>query len=80
MTLEHLTSFFGWMSVINIAFLLLVTIGLAVMKPMAIRIHSSMFDLTQEALNSAYFSYLANFKLLTLVFAVTPWIALKLMS
>ncbi|WP_371169574.1 DUF6868 family protein [Aliiroseovarius sp. 2305UL8-7] len=80
MTLENMTSFFGWISVINIAFLLLATFGVVVMKRMAIRIHSSMFHMTDEALNAAYFTYLANFKLLTLVFGITPWLALKLMS
>lgn len=80
MTIAQLTSFFGWVSVINIALLLLVTAGLAAMRPLALRIHASMFGLSPERLNAAYFSYLANFKLLTIIFGVTPWIALKLIS
>lgn len=79
MTLEQLTTFFGWMSVLNIAFLLVATIGLAALRPIAVRLHSSMFSLDENALNRAYFSYLANLKILTLVFCVAPWIALKLM-
>lgn len=80
MTIAQLTSFFGWVSVINIAILLIATVGIIAMKRLALRIHRSLFDLSAETLNAAYFSYLANLKLLTLVFGVSPWIALKLMS
>lgn len=80
MTLAQLTSFFGWVSVINIAILLIATVGIVALKQLALRLHSSMFGLSPETLNGAYFSYLAHLKLLTIVFGITPWIALKLMS
>lgn len=79
MTFDQLTTFFGWMSVLNIAFLLLATIGLSLLRPVAVRLHSAFFTLDEDALNRAYFNYLANLKILTLVFCVAPWIALKLM-
>ncbi|MCK0144007.1 DUF6868 family protein [Aliiroseovarius sp. F20344] len=79
MTIDQLTSFFGWMSVLSIAFLLVATIGLIVLRPVAVRLHSSLFSLSEDALNSAYFNYLANLKILTLIFCVAPWLALKLM-
>ena len=79
MTLDQLTTFFGWMSVLNIAFLLLATIGLSVLRPVAVTLHSAFFNLEEDALNRAYFSYLANLKILTLVLCVAPWLALKLM-
>ena len=79
MTLDQLTTFFGWMSVLNIAFLLVATIGLSLLRPVAVRLHSALFTLDEDTLNRAYFSYLANLKILTLIFCVAPWIALKLM-
>ncbi|SMR81990.1 hypothetical protein SAMN04488030_2380 [Aliiroseovarius halocynthiae] len=79
MTLEQLTTFFGWMSVLNITFLLLATIGLSLLRPVAVRLHTVFFSLNEDALNRAYFNYLANLKILTLVLCVAPWLALKLM-
>lgn len=79
MTIDQLTTFFGWMSVVNIAVLLVATVGLIVLRPVAVRLHSALFPISDEALNSAYFNYLANLKILTLVFCVAPWLALKLM-
>ncbi len=39
-----------------------------------------MFGLDEKDLNRAYFQYLAQFKILIIVFNVTPYIALKLMG
>ncbi|MBT5389088.1 MAG: hypothetical protein HN817_06310 [Porticoccaceae bacterium] len=80
MSLEQLTGFFGWCSVINIGVLLFSTIMLVLMKDWVINIHSKMFNLNPQVLAPIYFRYLGNLKLLVIVFNLVPYLALKLIS
>jgi hypothetical protein len=43
-------------------------------------IHSKMFDIDEKELGSKYFDFLSNYKIVTLVFMVAPYIALKIMG
>ena len=79
MSLEQLTGFFGWCSVINIGVLLFSTIMLVLMKDWVINIHSKMFNLNPQVL-APIFRYLGNLKLLVIVFNLVPYLALKLIS
>ena len=78
MTQETLTAFFGWMAILNIGFLLLTTLMLITARDWVANIHGRMFALDPRQLHEIYFRYLAHYKILTLVFAVAPWLALKL--
>lgn len=80
MTLETLTTFFGWMTVLNFGLLAFAGVMLMVMRNWTANLHANMFGLEQADVNKAYFSWLANYKLLVLVFAFTPWLALTLMG
>lgn len=79
MTLEILTAFFGWLAVLNIGILAAAAIGMLAMRKMAVGIHVRMFDLDETTVNAVYFRWLANYKLATLLFAVTPYLALRIM-
>ena len=79
-SLEKLTEFFGWCAVINIGVLLLATVFLSFMRSFAVRVHTRLFALSEEDVGRAYFQYLAQYKIATLVLSVIPYIALKLMS
>jgi hypothetical protein len=39
-----------------------------------------MFDVAEADLSVIYFNYLENYKTLTLIFIVSPYLALKLMA
>lgn len=78
MTQDTLTAFFGWMAILNIGFLLVTTLALITARDWVASIHGRMFALDPRQLHEIYFRYLANYKILTLIFAVTPWLALKL--
>lgn len=78
MSQETLTTFFGWMSVINIGLLSFSTLVIISFQDRLSEIHGRMFHMGQPNLKQAYFRYLAKYKLLTIVFCVVPWIALKL--
>lgn len=80
MTHDALTEFLGWMSVINIGFLMVTTVFLILMPEFPARVHSRMFDVDEQDVKKAYFQYLAQFKLAVLVFNIAPYLALKIMG
>lgn len=78
MTLDQITTFFGWFSVLGIAYLTLSTIALFAMQSFALRIHGALFRLDEKDLKRAYFNWLANCKLATAFLALGPYVALRL--
>lgn len=80
MTLSQFTSFLGWAMVINFCFLFLTFFALTALKGVILPIHSSMFGMSIDELTRIYFQYLGQFKLLVIVFNVTPYISLKIMA
>ena len=78
MTHEFLTTFFGWLTALNIAVLLFTTVMVLILQDWIAGIHSRMFQMERPDVKRVYFRYLANYKILTLVFCITPWLALKL--
>ncbi len=80
MTIESLTELLGWASAINLAVLLLSTLGLIAMRGAVARIHSKLFGLDEKDLGRAYFQYLAQYKIAIIVLNIAPYIALKVMA
>jgi hypothetical protein len=80
MTLSQLTELLGWASIINIAYLCLATVILMVMRGTVASIHSKMFGVEEKELNPKYFDFLSTYKIMTLVFIVAPYLALKIMG
>ncbi|MDU9005160.1 DUF6868 family protein [Sedimentitalea todarodis] len=78
MTIDTLTTFFGWLAVINIGYLMVATLGIVGMQSWMASIHQRLFGLEEKELKRAYFNWLATYKTLTLIFTVAPYIALKL--
>ena len=79
-TIETITEFFGWCSVINIGILVLSSILVIAIRGTAVRIHGKMFNLDERTLSEAYLQYLAQYKIATIVFSIVPYFALKLMG
>ena len=79
MTIETITELLGWVSIINIAILLLSTLALITMRGFITRIHSSLFGLDEKDLGRAYFQYLAQYKIAIIVLNIAPYLALKIM-
>ncbi len=78
MTEEILIAVFGWMTVLNFAILLFSSLMIVTMQDWIAGIHGKMFQMDQAEVKKAYFKFLANYKLLTIVFCLMPWVALKL--
>ena len=77
--ISNLTTFFGWCSVINIIFLIFCTIMMTIFRKPVGAIHSKLSGLGLDELDAVYFNFLANYKLVTMIFSVVPYLALKIM-
>jgi hypothetical protein len=77
MTLETLTAVFGWMTVLNFGLLAISSLCLLAMRETIIKIHTRIMGMEEDDLNRAYLAWMSNHKLLTLVFCLVPYIALR---
>lgn len=80
MTIESLTELFGWASIINIAVLMFSSVMVVLSRKFITKIHAKMFGLNEQDLGRAYFQYLAQFKIATIVFSIAPYLALKIIA
>ncbi len=79
--IESITAFLGWCTVINCGLLAFSTAMLVTSAgDWAKGIHSKLFGIPKENLNSMYFMFLANYKLAIFVLNLVPYIALKIMG
>jgi hypothetical protein len=78
-SLETITTFFGWTTVVNFALLFFSTIMLITTRGFISRVHGKMFGLEAADLSRAYFQYIAQYKIAIIVFSLAPYVALKLM-
>jgi hypothetical protein len=79
-SLEAVTAFFGWTTVVNFALLFVSSIMVITTRRAISRIHGKMFGLETADLSRAYFQYIAQYKIAIIVFSLTPYIALKFMA
>ena len=80
MTLETLTTFLGWCTIINFGLLAVAALVIVLMRGSILDIHASMFKIKENELSNAYFQYLANYKILVIVFNLVPYLALRIIS
>ncbi len=79
-TIETWTTFFGWMTIINIGVYVITLLALFAMRSWAYKINASLFGIGEDEVATATFNYIAAYKLLITVFCIAPWLALKLMA
>lgn len=75
-----LANFLGWCTVINFAMLAFATISLMILQNWIANLHSAWFGIDRKDLPKLYFRFLANYKLLIIVFNFVPYIALRVMA
>lgn len=75
--IDSLQSFLGWCTLVQFALLSAATLILVVFRTPIMRLHGGLFDLSDDDLGRAYFQYLAQFKLLVLVFNFVPYLVLR---
>jgi hypothetical protein len=77
---ETLRKFFGWCTVINFGIILFTAVAILLMRDWMSELHGSMFGLDQEEVLESYFAYLANFKIVIIVFNLVPYLSLRMMD
>ena len=78
MTHEMLTALFGWMVLIHMALLMLAALGLFALRGRVLALHMRLTGMPKDTLAPLYVQWLGMYKLLIFVFALVPWLALKL--
>ena len=78
MTQARLTSFFGWMTVLNFGLLAFATLAMLVMRDWVAGLHGRLFGLDETQVRLAFYSWLAGFKILAIVGSLVPYLALRL--
>ena len=80
MNIETLSTFFGWMTLINLGLYIWTAIMCMGAKSWIQRVHGKMFELSPEQINAFLYGYLGCYKIIFIVFIFVPWIALKIMN
>lgn len=79
-SIDTLTAFFGWCTVLNIGMLSFTVFLVIVMKEQLIKIHTKLFGLDRENLQLVYFQYLGHVKIAIFMLNLMPYIALKIIK
>jgi len=80
MKISELVEFLGWATVVNLSFLLVTFLVVTFLRSTILQIHRKLFGLSEEDILRAYFQYMAQFKIVVVVFFLAPYVALKLMG
>lgn len=80
MSIDQLTQFFGWCSVINIGVMIVSAFMIVLLRGPISSIHSRMMGVSEAGLPRLYFQYLGNYKIAIFVLNVVPYIALKVIA
>ena len=78
MTVEFFTSFLAWCTLINLVILILWFFFLTAGGGWVRRMHGKWFDLGEAEFAAIHYRAMAYFKMLWIVFNLTPYLALRL--
>ncbi len=78
MSLETVTIFLQWCTLLNGALLLFSVVMFSLVKDLACRIHCAMFNLQPEVFYRSVYLCLGVYKILWIVFFLVPYIAVCL--
>lgn len=79
-SLQTIREVLGWCAVINIGILFFSAVGLLVAERPIKSISARVWGLPEEDYSRVYFQLLAQFKILILIFNITPYLALTLVG
>ncbi|MEN8211626.1 MAG: DUF6868 family protein [Thermodesulfobacteriota bacterium] len=80
MDIQKLKSFFMWCTIINGIFLVFSIVLCVLIPDLIYTIHGKLFHITHETLDVLVYSFLGLFKIVWLVFNVTPYITLLIVG
>lgn len=77
MTIDLLTKFFAWFTLINYALLLVSWLAMLVMRDFVVSIHNATMHVPEIELPRLYFQFFAFYKVLILTFGLVPYLVLR---
>lgn len=77
MSIEQVTSFLGWATVVNCVIVSVSMVVFLLFRSAIISIHSQLFNVENKALNVVYIQYFAFFKVLIVFFNLVPYLCFK---
>ncbi len=78
MTLDDLTNFFGWWTLINLVLYLITVVSVILYKDKISVFQARLLGVSPDDLKPLYIQYIARFKLIILTFNLAPYLALRL--
>ncbi len=80
MDIATITEFFKWCTIINGGILLLITLLLRFTQDLAYKVHNRWFGITRKHYTKETYHFLGVFKLIFILFNLTPYLALLAIS
>ena len=80
MNIEMLGQFFLWCSIINLVASSLVFLVLKIGKNRVYKIHSKLFNISEEKSAEAIYTSMINYKTIIFVFNIIPYIAIQIIK
>ena len=78
--IEIIKEFLGWCSILNIGLLIFTVIIFTFSIDIISQIHAKLFSLDKNSLPNLYFKWIAQYKILIIVFNIVPYFALLIMT
>ena len=79
-SLETLTTFFGWCTVINFGVLMLYLLFVSLFHEWAGKLVAKLFGITKEEAKATFFRVFQQYRIAFVMLNVVPFIALSIMS
>ncbi len=80
MSVELLTQFLMWCSIINVGLLLFWTAVLSAAPDFAYKLQRRWFPLSQESWSTVMYGFLGLFKIFVIIFNIVPYIAMLIVT
>ena len=80
MTVELLTKFFMWCTILNVGLLAFSSLFLAFAGDFVYKMHTKWFPMPRETFNVAIYSFIGIYKIIVLTFNVIPWLVLLIIK
>ena len=80
MNITFLREFFGWMTLINLGFLIFSAVMCLLLQSLIVRMHAKLFGLSPTEIKAALYGFLGVYKIVFIVFVFVPWLALLIIG
>jgi hypothetical protein len=80
MSLDQLTAFFKWMTVINLAVLVVSLLLSIALKDTVRKMHGRLFGVDEDMVSVVGYGYLGAYRIFVLVFNVVPYVSLLIVT